>query len=84
MLLRWQVALWDLRGGRGAPSFGARGPTHHEQVDAVSVAMLISRIPAVTQEAGSVRSAIQDLVLDPQDHRRLAFHLHNGWSGAGP
>ena len=78
-----QMTTWDLRGGQGAPTFGARGPTHHSQVDVVSLPSLVSGIRALAQEVGPVHSAVQALLLDPLDPRRMAFYLRNGWSGWG-
>ena len=76
-----QVVVWDLRGGHGAPTFGARGPLHHSLIDTVHLPELINSIPALAAEVEPVQSSIQGMMLDAADNRRLAFHLENGWSG---
>lgn len=77
-----QVALWDLRGGKGAPAFGARGVSHHSQLETLHIPSLMGRIPQLRQEVGDPpQSCVQSIRLDPRDDRRLGFNLRCGWSG---
>ncbi|KAK9785867.1 hypothetical protein WJX73_010457 [Symbiochloris irregularis] len=76
------VALWDLRGGKGAPAFGAKGAWHYSQLDSLHIPSMMERIPQLRQEVGDLpQSCVQSIALDPRDDRRLAFNLRCGWSG---
>lgn len=76
-----QVAVWDLRGGQGAPSFGARGPSHHSQIDCHMLVGMLGNLSDVVAETGPVRTSVDSIALDRQENQRLAFTLGNGWSG---
>ena len=56
LLLSWddaQVLVWDLRGGTGAPAFGARGPVHHALQDIISLPQVLSCVQRQLPQHGS-------------------------------
>ena len=79
-----QVLVWDLRGGTGAPTLGARGPVHHSLREVISLPQLVGAVPDLAAQTCVPSSAVDNLLLDPGDQRRLAFHVGCGWSGARP
>ena len=84
------VHVWDLRGGTGgtkaraaAFSFGSQNKTSHQLLRSVDVAELLAQVPVIRDgpTSGPSRSAVHWCEQDPNDQRRIGFHLARGWSG---
>ena len=87
---RGMVHVWDLRGGTGgtkaraaAFSFGSQNKTSHQLLRSVDVAELLAQVPVIRDgpTSGPSRSAVHWCEQDPNDQRRIGFHLARGWSG---
>ena len=87
---RGMVHVWDLRGGTGgtkaraaAFSFGSQNKTSHRLLRSVDVAELLAQVPVIRDgpTSGLTRSAVHWCEQDPNDQRRIGFHLARGWSG---
>ena len=53
----------------------------HPAVLDVALRHALMQLPELEQQTSITRSAVQSIVLNPQDSNRLAFHLASGWSG---
>jgi hypothetical protein len=88
---RGMVHVWDLRGGTGgtkaraaAFSFGSQNKTSHQLLRSVDVAELLQQVPVIRDGPSlgtGLRSAVHWCEQDPNDQRRIGFHLGRGWSG---
>ena len=81
---RGMVHVWDLRGGTGgtkaraaAFSFGSQNKTSHRLLRSIDVAELLAQVPVIRDgpTSGPSRSAVHWCEQDPNDQRRIGFHL---------
>lgn len=74
--------MWDVRGGRAATAqLGAHGPARHPLLAAVRLRAALAAVPGLTAQTPLPGTALQSLLLDPCDPRRVAFSLPSGWQG---
>lgn len=59
-----QVVFWDMRGGRGPPSFGAKGPQTHNMLDKIDIL-----------SSSETSRNLDSIHLDPTNPVKLAFSL---------
>ena len=55
---------------------------HHSLREMISLPHVLGTVPGLASQTAVPCSAVDNLLLDPGDQRRLAFHLGCGWSGA--
>jgi hypothetical protein len=59
-----KVAFWDMRGGRGPPRFGAKGPQTHNMLDKIDI-----------MSPSETSSNLESIHLDPTNAMKLAIKL---------
>lgn len=76
-----QALIWDMRGGYGAPSLGAQGLQYFGILQQLNIERALAALPELTDETHVPINAIDEMLLDPDDPRIVAFHMTCGWTG---
>jgi hypothetical protein len=69
------LLCWDLRGGRQTAAFMAATQVSHPLLHSLQMAALLRDVPGLADEVDIESSALNAIVADPMDGRRLAFQL---------